>query len=105
MFKNIRYLVNSVAESNIIRINGVNRRILAQNSICGSFYRSKKTDPSNLSSLFKPVPFKLTQDDSNVGAELTGANVDKAEMMKILNRFTQRPEVRMLCFEHGLDGM
>lgn len=61
-----------------------------------------KKDDSTLSALFKPVPVKPGPDDINIGAELTG-RLDKAELMKILNKFTQRREIKLLCIENGLD--
>lgn len=67
---------------------------------CG--FRGKKDD-SQVSALFRPVPVKPGPDDINVGAELTG-NLDKAELLKILNKFTQKKEIRMLCMENGLDS-
>ncbi|XP_070498173.1 ATP-dependent RNA helicase SUV3 homolog, mitochondrial [Chironomus tepperi] len=105
MFKNIRFAFNSIAESNVIRINKLNRSILLPNRICTNIHRCKKTDPSALSYLFKPVEIKPSQDDINVGAEITGVSVDKSEIMKILNKFAQRREVRMLCLENGLDNV
>ncbi|XP_055692792.1 ATP-dependent RNA helicase SUV3 homolog, mitochondrial [Lutzomyia longipalpis] len=66
--------------------------------------RGKKDDSSsaNLSSLFKPVPVKSNPDDINIGAELTGT-LDKAELLKVLNKFSQKREIKMLCTENGLD--
>ena len=105
MLKNIRFAFNSIAESNVIRINRLNRSILSPNRICANIQqRCKKTDPSALSSLFKPVEIRPSQDDINVGAEITGVSVDKSEIMKILNKFAQRREIRMLCMENGLDS-
>lgn len=105
MLRNIRYVLRSVAETNVIRINGPNRRFLLPNRIFGNnIARTKKTDASTLSSLFKPVEIKPSQDDINVGAEITGMSVDKSEIMKILNKFAQRREIRLLCLENGLDS-
>lgn len=61
-----------------------------------------KRDDINLSSLFKPVSVKSSQDDINIGAELTGT-IDKTELVKLLNKFTQKKEIRTLCNENGLD--
>jgi hypothetical protein len=105
MLKNARFIISSVAESNARRINGLNRRILTPNSFCSILQRTKKTNPALLTSLFKPVELKNTHnDDINVGAELTGAQVDKSDIIKILNKFTQRREIRLLCLENGLDS-
>lgn len=64
--------------------------------------RGKKND-SKVSSLFKPVPVESNRDDIDIGAELTG-KLDKSELLKILNKFTQKPEIRALCVENGLDS-
>lgn len=65
-------------------------------------YRGKKDD-TNLSSLFKPVPVKPNPDDINVGAELTG-NLNKSDLLKVLNKFYQKPEIRSLAMDNGLDS-
>lgn len=65
--------------------------------------RTKKDD-SNLSALFKPVPIKTFSDDIDIGAELAG-NLDKAEVLKILNKFSQKKEIKLLCSENGLDSV
>lgn len=62
-----------------------------------------KKDDANLSALFKPVPVKSNPDDISIGAELTG-KLDKAELLKILNKFTQKRETKILCMENGLDS-
>nr|CAD7443941.1 unnamed protein product [Timema bartmani] len=64
--------------------------------------RGKKDDPS-LSSLFIPVPVKPNPDDINVGAELTGT-LNKADLLKLLNKFYQKREVKLLSMENGLDN-
>lgn len=65
--------------------------------------RTKKDD-SNLSALFKPVPVKAgPSDESLVGTELCG-QLDKGELLKLLNRFTQKRETKLLCQENGLDS-
>lgn len=63
--------------------------------------RYKKDDI--LSTLFVPVPVKPSPDDINVGAELTG-RLNKGDLLKILNRFYQKPEIKQLAFENGLDS-
>lgn len=65
--------------------------------------RGKKDDSSSISQLITPVPIKPSSDDINVGAELTGT-LDKGELLKVLNKFTQRKEIRSVCMENGLDG-
>lgn len=66
------------------------------------FMRGKKDD-GNLSALFKPVPVRSNPDDISIGAELTG-KLDKGELLKVLNRFTQKRETKMMCMENGLDS-
>lgn len=63
--------------------------------------RFKKDD--NLSTLFVPVPVKPSPDDINVGAELTG-RLNKSDLLKVLNRFYQKPEIKQLALENGLDS-
>lgn len=62
-----------------------------------------KKDDSNLSSLFVPVPIKPNPDDINIGAELSG-QLNKADLLKVLNKFYQRKEIKQLCLENGLDS-
>lgn len=70
----------------------------------GSFFqvRGKKND-STLSSLFVPVQIKANPDDINVGAELTGS-LNKADLLKVLNKFYQNKEIKQLLTENGLDS-
>lgn len=69
--------------------------------------RGKRGDSShkdtNLSTLFTPVQVKPNPDDINVGAELTG-NLNKADLLKVLNRFYQNPAIKQLLTENGLDS-
>lgn len=71
--------------------------------LLGCSSRGKRDDNTNLSTLFRPVPIKQSIDDINIGLELTG-NLDKSELLKILNKFTQKKEVKILCMENGLDS-
>ncbi|XP_012220462.1 ATP-dependent RNA helicase SUV3 homolog, mitochondrial [Linepithema humile] len=68
--------------------------------------RGKKNDSnSNLpESLFHPVPIKPNPDDINIGAELTGSVINKRDLLKILNSFTQKSEIKELAQEYGLDS-
>lgn len=66
------------------------------------FKRTKKHDRGGLSTLFTPVPVKPNPDDINVGEEFTG-RLKKQDLLKILNKFYQKPEVRSLSSENGLD--
>ncbi|KAF5295532.1 hypothetical protein FQR65_LT19881 [Abscondita terminalis] len=69
---------------------------------CFQQSRSKKDD-ATLSTLFKPVLIKATPDDINVGAELTG-KLNKADLLKVLNKFYQLKEIKQLLNENGLDN-
>ncbi|XP_043651567.1 ATP-dependent RNA helicase SUV3 homolog, mitochondrial isoform X1 [Drosophila teissieri] len=64
---------------------------------------SRKRPETNLSALFKPVQVQANTDSEDVGSELSG-KLDKAELLKILNKFTQRREIKSLCSENGLDA-
>lgn len=67
------------------------------------FQTRGKKDDANLSSLFIPLQIKPNSDDLNVGEELTG-NINKSDLLKILNRFYQNREVKQLLVENGLDS-
>lgn len=104
MIRNLRHAVKSFSDSKVTRVNQLNKSfLLSNNRACfnANFVRTKRDDSK--STLFKPVPIKQTQDDMNVGAEITGSVIDKAELLKILNKFSSKREIRMLCLEHGLD--
>lgn len=65
----------------------------------------KKNSSSNLTSLFRPVTVKLNNDeDTNVGVELTG-ELNKTEMLKVLNKFMQRNEIKALATASGIDKL
>ena len=67
--------------------------------------RGKKDDTHPITtSLFQPVPIKANSDDINVGAELT-TSLKKTDLLKILNSFMQKKEVKALATEYGLDSM
>ncbi|KAB0794526.1 hypothetical protein PPYR_11365 [Photinus pyralis] len=67
------------------------------------YYSRGKKDDVTLSTLFKPVSITPTSDDINVGAELTGI-LNKADLLKVLNKFYQLPEIKLLLNENGLDN-
>lgn len=68
-------------------------------SSASAFYNEK----GNVSSLFKPISVvQSNNDNGNVGAELVG-KLDKNEVAKQINKFTQLPEIKNLCIENGLD--
>lgn len=64
--------------------------------------RTKKYDRGSGSSLFVPIPVKTNPDDINVGVELSG-RLKKQDLLKILTKFYQKPEIRLLSAESGLD--
>ncbi|EZA53186.1 ATP-dependent RNA helicase SUV3-like protein, mitochondrial [Ooceraea biroi] len=68
--------------------------------------RGKKDDSSSTTpeSLFHPVPIKPTPDDINIGAELTGSSIQKKDLLKILNSFVQKTEIKKLAEQYGLDS-
>ncbi|KAM7360973.1 suv3 RNA helicase [Cochliomyia hominivorax] len=65
--------------------------------------RNRKPQTGNVSTLFKPVQVQHNADEIDVGSELAG-KLEKAAVLKILNKFTQRREVKALCAENGLDN-
>lgn len=65
--------------------------------------RKKQEANVNVSALFKPVQVQANADSEDVGSELVG-KLEKSELLKILNKFTQRREIKSLCSENGLDG-
>ena len=101
VFKNFRS--SSLKNNNWLLYRNGDNLLLKATSIRNFEFRSKKDD-TNFSALFKPVPIKTSSDDINIGAELTGV-LDKAEVLKILNKFSQKKEVKLMCSEHGLDSM
>lgn len=64
--------------------------------------RGKKDDATPTTSLFKPVPIRPNPDDINVGAELSGT-LNKGDLLKVLNKFYQKKEIKVLAVENGLD--
>lgn len=88
--------VHSVSRGTV----GVRRTLLHPGSpaTAGTSYRGKKDDTR----LFTPIPIRPSPDDINVGAELTGA-LDKAEMLKVILKFSNRKEIKFLCLENGID--
>ncbi|XP_037282559.2 suv3 RNA helicase [Rhipicephalus microplus] len=64
-----------------------------------------KSTKGSVSSLFMPVPVKVSNnpDDINVGEELT-TKLKKEDLLKLLNQFSKRPEVIKWSEENGLDA-
>lgn len=104
MLKNTHKIRNLLVATHCLSISQ-SKTLLGKNCralVCGVQSRSKK-DNSNLSTLFTPVAVKPTPDDINVGAELTGA-IAKPDLLKVLSKFYQLPEVKQLLAENGIDS-
>lgn len=83
-------------------VNRCHKIVCASNE--GLFTQKRgKRDSNNISALFTPVPVKPNLDDINVGAELTGS-LNKADLLKTLNKFYQNKEVKTLLLDNGLDN-
>ncbi|KAK3581836.1 hypothetical protein CHS0354_007239 [Potamilus streckersoni] len=68
-------------------------------------FRTKSDNSKDINSLFQPIPFRKQEnnaDDINIGEELSG-EVKKDDLLKLLNQFYRRPEVRRAATENGLD--
>ncbi|XP_077297824.1 suv3 RNA helicase [Arctopsyche grandis] len=113
MIKSLSRLTRCSRNNILLRVNQRKCHALCQNdvtlfpntSISGNHIvkRTKKYDRSPpISTLFVPVPVKNNPDDINVGAELTG-KIKKQDLVRILSTFYQKPEIRLLCTENGLD--
>lgn len=62
------------------------------------------SSPTPVSQLFVPVPVKIETDVGNdVGVELTG-DLKKQDVLRVLNKFFRRSEIKLLSLEHGLDS-
>lgn len=114
MIKNISRLTKSCAVRNSVFTKCERKKIhvLCTNSILHNtpssslFHhvvkRTKKNDKSNVSALFTPVPVMNNMDDINVGVELVG-QLRKQDLIRVLNSFYHKPEVKLLSAESGLD--
>lgn len=69
----------------------------------GQFQTRGASDDAILSSVFKPVVIKSNSDTINVGAELTG-QINKYELLQMLNAMTHNKMVLTLCKENGIDS-
>lgn len=100
-----RKSLRSLAVSQIFCTNNIPKFIPSYSYLLYQYEcrRHKRTD-INLSSLFIPVPVKPIAEDDGIGKELTG-NLSKSNISKVLNKFYQRPEVKLLSAENGLDSM
>ncbi|KAI9584920.1 hypothetical protein GQX74_006815 [Glossina fuscipes] len=88
------------------RIAGISGAMVSKGmhlSRCLQRNRNRKQEPTNLSALFKPVHVQRNVDEHDVGSELVG-KLEKSAVLRILNNFTQRHEIKTLCQENGLDN-
>lgn len=85
--------------------------LVRRSPVLGTSYvqlcRGKKSDSNSNTnmpqSLFRPVPVKPNPDDINVGAEIAGSSLKKTDLLRILNSFAQRTEIKKLAQQYGLD--
>ncbi|XP_023310678.1 ATP-dependent RNA helicase SUV3 homolog, mitochondrial isoform X1 [Anoplophora glabripennis] len=99
--KKLRSLCGALQNIHLCRSN-----LVAENSAKHAvtlFQVRGKKDDSTLSSLFVPIQIKANPDDINVGAELTGS-LNKADLLKVLNKFYQNKEIKQLLMDNGLDN-
>ncbi|XP_064631088.1 ATP-dependent RNA helicase SUPV3L1, mitochondrial-like [Lineus longissimus] len=92
-----------ILSSAIFRVHEAKTSALPLNSV--NVIARHKSDEKDLSLLFQPLPFKAKDnpDDINVGAELTG-QIRKENLLRLLNQFYRRKEVKKLAAENGLDN-
>ncbi|XP_017967451.1 ATP-dependent RNA helicase SUV3 homolog, mitochondrial [Drosophila navojoa] len=88
------------ARSRLANGSGIEERSFQRAAMQLSRNRKHET---NVSALFKPVQVQANADDDDVGSELVG-KLEKSELLKILNKFAQRREIKALCSENGLDS-
>jgi hypothetical protein len=70
-----------------------------------SFVKSSNgqvSESKDINQLFKPVTVVPNADDINLGEEMAG-KISKQSLLKKLNHFYLRKEVKILAKEHGLD--
>lgn len=91
----------------------ISRNLLRRNDAIVGWFNSKpcfargkqddsKDETYRISRLFTPKPVRGGFDTVSA-AELTG-NIDKSDVLKVLNKFSQKTTNRALCAEYGLDG-
>lgn len=91
----------------------INRNLLRRNDAIVGWFNSKpcfargkqddsKDETFKISRLFTPNPVKGGF-SAESAVELTG-NIEKSDILKVLNKFSQKSENRAVCAEYGLDG-
>ncbi|XP_065210231.1 ATP-dependent RNA helicase SUV3 homolog, mitochondrial [Planococcus citri] len=103
MFRAARSCTRCHRVLGLIPETSLSRRIYIRQLNINRILCRPKTDDSHLSTLFTPVPVKSNPDDINVGAELTG-QLNKNDLIKIINAFYQNKEIKILAAEQGLDN-
>ncbi|CAG2100687.1 unnamed protein product [Medioppia subpectinata] len=90
----------SICLSNELLVNKVMTRVAKT-----AHFRHKSDGKTDLESIVIPVSVRRTQtpDDISVGEELSGKSLKKNEIIVILNKFIQRPVIRKLCEDNGLN--
>lgn len=102
MYRRTLYYVSQCKKVNSLAgVLNIGSPFFSSNSRRG-FSRDKKVG-TNISALFVPGPVQSTASEENVGAELVGT-LNKADVLKVLNKFYQRPEIKQLCTDNGLDS-
>lgn len=81
---------------------------VTSNLIWKSYFARQIQDESNddslkVSKLFQPGVVKSTS--SSLEAQELVGKIKKTQILKVLNQFSKRPEIRDLCTEHGLEGI
>ncbi|XP_054164747.1 ATP-dependent RNA helicase SUV3 homolog, mitochondrial-like, partial [Oppia nitens] len=92
--------------------NSITRHVLWRTHSCSVssvnklLFRHKSNDKTDFESIVIPLSVRRTQnpDDINVGEELSGNKLKKNDLIMILNKFIQRPVIRKLSEENGLNS-
>lgn len=65
--------------------------------------RLKTTNNGSISSYFKPIPIKAQQSKENENNNYA-KQINKAELVQILNQFSKEQSIKARCKENDLDG-
>ncbi|CAD5113633.1 DgyrCDS2795 [Dimorphilus gyrociliatus] len=86
---------------------GQRRNTLSQRLISTTVAANRSSsnfDSKDINEIIKPVPIKPFENRyENVGEELCGT-LEKSELIKLLNKFYRRPNLKTLAKEQGLDS-
>lgn len=101
-FRGFSSRYKSTPQSSITR--GKKNLTNSNNSDNGGNNNGNNSSQSPVSQLFVPVPVKIEPEfGSEVGVELTG-KLKKQDVLRVLNKFFRRSEIKLLSLEHGLDS-